>query len=403
MWEREVCPQRYVVILRGTTVYAPPVSAMTHDKKDASVVTVKIQVPDPGHYQLFAWPDFDVCPHYWRANMTYSFNRGQVFGTPLPIQVTGKPSQRDSFGSCQLDSTGIAPVGRWISRTALQPAYRKSKWMDTYPRDQEHIYQPFTCKRHHYDARFAIDNAKSVSQMLFLGDSVIRGSFCSQIWPQLSDSGMADGQCTYINSAAKYHVTPKDTVYQTPDGRDVRLSFRFMYADPEASLKKLERTKSVVGTPSHVVANAGLWVAPRGIRYYRNAVKAFLIKLSAMYPDAMVIWRTTMDVAPMIQCFSDKSMTRGIMADQRAVSLEVIGELRSQGYTNLHVVDAYAITEGRPDTGNDGRHWVAEVPRKVPDQWAKSRPHINHAEWAALDAVWDLILRHDETVTAHGE
>jgi len=402
MWEKEVCPQRYVVILRGTTVYAPPVSAMTQDKKDTSVVTVTIQVPDPGHYQLFAWPDFDVCPQYWRKNMTYSFNRGQVFGTPLPIEVTGKPSRRDSFDSCQLDSTGILPVGRWISRTALQPAYQKSEWINTYPSDQEHIYQPFTCKRPHYNASSAIDTAESVSQILFLGDSVIRGSFCSQIWPQLSVSGKADGQCTYINSAAKYHVTPKDMVYKTPDGRDVKLSFRFMYADPKASLKKLERTKGVVGTPSHVVANAGLWVAPRGIPYYRNAVKAFLEKLTAMYPDAMVIWRTTMDVAPMIQCFSDKSMTRGIMANQRAASLEVIKELRSKGMKNLYVVDAYAITEGRPDTGNDGRHWVAEVPRKVPDQWAKSRPQINHAEWAALDAVWDLIVRHDETVMKHG-
>ncbi|KAA8906090.1 hypothetical protein FN846DRAFT_721991 [Sphaerosporella brunnea] len=392
LWHAEdLCPKRYIVLLRGPTIYAPPLEAIKQDPLDKSLVSVELEVQEPGSYVLYAWPDFEACPKHWRDNMKYPFNRGQVLGTPTQIDVIGNPSIVDSMDPCKIDGPEAQGPshGRWISMGALHGQYRASQWARSFPADQDYIYQPYSCKRAYHTAKL-LNESTQVTNMLFLGDSVLRGAFCSQIWPQLSPSGKADGSCTFINDAALYHTAPKDMQFQTADGRKIGLSFRFMDDHPNERIAGL---KGSVLEPSHIITNLGLWLAPFTTDQYRNIVTEFLTRLYEMYPTATVIWRTTTDVAPMIQCFSDKGMTRETTHSQREVSFQIVEQMKAKGM-RLYVVDAYAITAPRPDSGNDGRHWVIESPEEY--NWLPAaRPSANQAERAILSAVWDIIGQDD--------
>lgn len=389
----DLCPKRYIVVVRGPTIYSPALTDMEMEA-GGTVVTVKLRVPEPGHYELFAWPDFETCPHHWRDNMKYPVNRGQVMGTPAPLVVTGPPAVTDALGPCSLagsESNGRSP-GRWIAKDALRSRYGRAAWATSFPQKQHYIYQPYGCKRPHRTAAAAIDRAPSVKNILFVGDSVTRGAFCSQVWPQLSASHTADGNCKFVNDAVLYHAAPKDMQYTTPDHRTVGLAFRFVDDHPNNNLEKLAMAGA--SSPSHIVANLGLWLAPFTTAEYEAIMRAFLQNLYRLYPSATVVWRTTTDVAPMIQCFSDKGMTRSTVFEQREVSLAVVRELRDKGM-RIYVVDAYAMTATRPDACNDGRHWVIESPEEY--SWLpQSRPAANDAEAAVLDAVWDIIVLDDQ-------
>ncbi|KAI5778246.1 hypothetical protein EDC01DRAFT_368101 [Geopyxis carbonaria] len=393
LWHHaDLCPSKYVVILRGPTIYSPPVSAMAQRAEDPKIVEVEIRVPDPGEYKVYAWPDFEQCPKYWRENMKYPFNRGQVMGVPFDLTVGGSPAIPDSLEPCDLhgkEYNGLSD-GRWIRRDALQSTYKKTEWMQSLPEESEWMYQPRSCKRKRYNMT-AIADAPSISHILFAGDSVLRGSFCSQIWPKLSASGLADGHCTFVNDPVLYHVASKEMWYKSPAGRDIQLSFRFMDDKPVSRLEGIPQT--IKNAPSHIVANLGLWLAPSSVDEYRQIVAQFLDRMYQLWPEATVIWRTTTDVMPMIQCFSDKGMTRAKIAGQRDASLEVVQQMKAKGQ-RIHVVDAYAMTNTRPDTGNDGRHWVIESPDEY--GWLpKQRPQVNDAEKAVLDAVFEAMLYDD--------
>lgn len=386
----DLCPERYAVVLRGPTMYTPPISAIKQSP-DKSVVTVQIEIPEPGDYELHTWADFDTCPNYWRENMKYPMNRGQVMGSPMRFQVSGSTGVADSFKSCSLDSPDYHGQnnGRWISRTALQSVYQRTPWTNGFPDDQNYIYQPYGCKRNHYDAT-VLAQTKMVSRVLFLGDSILRGSFCTQIWPHLVPSGVSDGKCKFINDIPLYHFSPKDLQIKAADGRDIALSFRFIDHKP---LEKIQEIVSSIQAPTHIVTNIGLWLGALPIDEYRDTVYQWLSTLHKSYPNATVIWRTTTDVAPMLLCYSEKHMTRSKMSRQRDASLEVVAKLRAEGM-RIFVVDAYAITSARPDTGSDGRHWVIESPEE--GKWmSKGRPRINDAENAVLDSVWDIIRLDD--------
>jgi len=324
--------------------------------------------------------------------MKYPINRGQVIGTPAAIEITGQPTIIDALDPCTLSSSEATgrSHGRWIAKSALQSKYRNSGWAASFPEKQEYIYQPFSCKRPHITAS-AIKETHSVSQILFIGDSVLRGAFCSQVWPQLSPSSVADGNCKFINDATLYHVAPKDMQYITPDKRSIGLSFRFMDDRPGDRLAGL---KGNIPSPSHIVANLGLWLATLKVEQYEIVVTEFLERMYEMYPNATVIWRTTTDVAPMINCFSDKGMTRSTIYEQREVSFDIVKVMKGKGM-RIYVVDGYAMTAPRPDAANDGRHWVIESPEEY-DWLPKSRPSANDAEAAILDGVWDIILQDDQ-------
>lgn len=385
----DLCPKRYIVILRGPTIYAPSIETSKLDPNDGSVVTVEINVPESGQYELYAWPDFETCPKQWREHMTYPINRGQVIGTPAHVQISGRPLVIDGFEPCVLGGpeTVGRSQGRWIARSALQSQYRQSDWARSFPENQEYIFQPYSCKRPHRTAA-DIDRSSNITNILFLGDSVLRGAFCSQVWPQLSKSGKADGNCQFINDAMLYHVAPKDMVHETPKGQKIGLSFRFMDDHPNERVAQLANN---VPKPSHIVTNLGLWLAPFTTEQYTAIVEQFLQQLYDMFPQATVVWRTTTDVAPMIQCFSDKGMTRRVISEQREASLKLVEQMRAKGM-RIYVVDGYAMTQSRPDSGNDGRHWVVESPEE--NGWLPhSRPSINEAERAVLDGVWDIIMQ----------
>ena len=391
LWNADLCPKSYIIILRGPTIYSPSIEAAKQDANDKTVVTVEINVPEPGQYELYAWPDFEICPTHWREHMIYPFNRGQVLGTPTHVKIVGKPLVVDKLEPCALgdpETTGRSH-GRWIAKSALQSQYQQSAWAQSFPEKQEYIFQPYNCKRAH---RIAVDINKSshITNILFLGDSVLRGAFCSQVWPQLSKSGKADGNCEFINDAILYHVAPKDMVHVTPDGRNIGLSFRF--TDDHPNQLSIQLTGST-SAPSHIVTNLGLWLAPLTTGEYTAIVTEFLQYIYDIHPHATVIWRTTTDVMPMIQCFSDKGMTRPAISEQREASLKLVEQMRAKGM-RIYVVDAYAMTQSRPDSGNDGRHWVIESPDE--SGWLPiMRPSVNEAEGAVLDGIWDIIMQDD--------
>lgn len=386
--EADLCPDSYIVILRGPTIHTPPASAMTPDPNDKTLVNVVIHVQDPGNYKMYAWPDFNECRKLWKE-MTYPINKGQIQGSPFNITISG-PAAADSDVPCPLEEYTSPSQGRWIARSALAPKYASGDWLQNVPETQDYIFQPYTCKR---PSRPISDIGKleSVKHLLFLGDSVMRGSFCTQIYPALSPSQKSDGSCTFVNDVMAYHVAPKNLLIGPK-----AYTFRFMDDSP---IKRLEETPSTITTPpTHIVANLGLWLAGMSREEYTEKVDLFLGKMHQQWPEAVVIWRTTTDVAPMINCFTDKGMTRTAISGQRDASLELVKKFRGQGM-KIYTVDAWKITAGRPDTGNDGRHWVIESPEEM--GWLPtSRPEAGRAERAVNDAIVEVLVRADE-MAAH--
>ena len=164
-----------------------------------------IEIADPGQYELYAWPDFDPCPKHWREKMSYPFNRGQVMGTPLMVEVTGEPQKKDSMETCSLSNPELhnRSDGRWISRSALLPKYQKLPWVTSHPEGQEYIWQPYSCKRSHRPAAAVLDATTTVSEILFVGDSVLRGAFCSQVWPEACFGRPFPRGCARVSTPTK--------------------------------------------------------------------------------------------------------------------------------------------------------------------------------------------------------
>ena len=313
-------------------------------------------------------------------------------GSPTFLTVTGPPARQDKMKPCTLgDLDGSKELeGRWVSRKSLLKQYQTSKWAQSFNKSQDYIYQPLNCKRSHLSAT-ALRETSNVTGLFVLGDSVLRGAFCTQIWPAMSESGIADGDCTYKNDAALYTTSKKNIEYITKNGKKVQVAFRFLDDRPLEKLDDLAAEK--LQTPSHIITNIGLWLAPMALSEYEDVLDKYMEKLYHLYPKATVVWRTTTDVAPMIQCFGDKGMTRDVIFQQREISLKIAKRMRESGM-KLYIVDGYDMTRSRPDAGNDGRHWVIESAEEY--RWLPGmRPSINQAESAIMDAVWEIIVQED--------
>ena len=320
--------------------------------------------------------------------MTYPMNKGAVQSSPFPLRIKGA-HPTDSLRPCALSDYTTLSTGRWVARRALASPYAVAPWTEA-PDSQAYIFAPYECKPAALPPSH-LTTLKTVKHTLFLGDSVMRGAFCTQLYPALSPTGKADGPCTFVNDAALYHIAPKDLLIDAPHGQQ-RYSFRFMDDNPLARLNSA--ADGFETPPTHIVANLGLWLANRTPQDYEAFVEGFLGRIYELWPEAVVVWRTTTDVAPMIQCFTDKGMTRGVVGEHRARAGEVVGRWRERGM-KLWVVDAGRVSAGRVDAGNDGRHWVVESPGEL--GWLpKSRPEVGVVERTVGGMVVEVFKRAEE-------
>lgn len=320
------------------------------------------------------------------------FNQAQVVGTPVGLVVEGSPGSPDSEEACGLDSAenSGSSNGRWVHRGSLTPETEKTWWAGSYPADREWIYAPRSCKRTYTSIRDTI-NTTSITHLAVLGDSTLRGSFCRFLWPEFSPSGTSDGDCTFEDNHTTYYSQPKNGVYEKPDGGNVTLSYRFLNNGVTTAVKGFNNSFRNVSAPSHIITGAGLWLSNSPPSEYRAQITKYLETMYEAWPDAVVVWRTTMDLVPQINCYAEKHMDREIISHQDKVGVEVVKEMKKKGM-KVWVVDAGAMSRGRPEVGLDGRHWVRENPE---GKEIAERPKIGEVEQAVVEAVWGLVLAED--------
>lgn len=65
------CPSSYRVLFVGTTMYSPPHLARSHEiKSDGKEIKIVISaLHDPGHYQIYAWPEHELCDQWNEATI----------------------------------------------------------------------------------------------------------------------------------------------------------------------------------------------------------------------------------------------------------------------------------------------------------------------------------------------
>ncbi|ODQ51015.1 hypothetical protein SAICODRAFT_21050 [Saitoella complicata NRRL Y-17804] len=381
----DLCPKRYYLLLRGPSILTPPLESMV--RVDEKTVEIEVRVEDAGEYQVFAWPDYEECPKWFRTELKYGMNRAQAMNSGVYISVRGAPLEEGLDSCSELERSEVGE-GRWVATEAIAKRWQGVGWYESLDKGMEYTYQPYSCKRPHVNIKDVPRLLPSAEHIVFIGDSVMRGAFCTRVWPAFSESGKADGPCTFINDRDLYHINPKHTSYKNPEGREVKLSFVFADDKPRGALEYL--TKEGIN-PTHIITNLGLWLAPLDDTAYTSAVRTFLTTIHERWPAAKVVWRTTTDVAPQIQCFSDKGMTRQRLHSQHSISSTLVPEMREKGM-KVGFVDAYEMSRSRPDAGNDGRHWVIESPEE--EGWMRpARPGVGDVEGAVGDAIWEEMGR----------
>lgn len=375
--ESEQCPQSYYVQFYGPAAQAVAVSAFR--RVSATEMTASVTLHDAGVYQVYAWPD--------EAASCESKDVGAaVQNTPSSLHVVGgggsgarittTTTNADMNRPCQ----GIEDIldGRWIR--GVENA------------EQRYAYTPYKCSLPHRSLLSALPLLPDLDHILFVGDSTTRDSLCRFIYPSLF-APSALGACEYNPTSKVWEHGNKHTFYHDPaTGRSLEITFAFAHASIDEMFPFLD---SLTTVPSVVVFNMGLWIDSSSDKEFRRVHKKFFDYIDAHWPSTHVVIRSATSVVTPIRCFQRAGHSRKNSARLRDLALEETRSWarRRRGAEGGKVgfVDAFAITDNRPETSVDGVHWVAYTDEER--GWTRnSRPAVGEAEGAVVDWILDEIV-----------
>lgn len=150
--------------------------------------------------------------------------------------------------------------------------------------------------------------------------------------------------------------------------------------------------------PDVVVWNTGLWLGGLAEKELRKEFRAFFEAADEMWPGnaTRVVVRSTTSVVQPVTCFEAGGHGRERSARMGGWMKEEVEAWGKRG-RRVGWVDAFALTDSRPETTLDGFHWVSEEGRAVKKGWVgwdrEARPLVGEAEVGGMDWVWDEVLR----------
>ncbi|KDE08461.1 hypothetical protein MVLG_01243 [Microbotryum lychnidis-dioicae p1A1 Lamole] len=399
----EECSPQYVVHFRGPVSEAVPSNPALY-KHDLKTGTTEIRhtLIQAGFYDIWITPEVIGNPDCSENDQHWTVKgSGQ---RPLHVVEAPKSSRlvSDGFRECTtVDYEGPAH-GRWISVPHINPKYRLTPWLQSHLQDQDtnltttdqYIYVPYRCKQTRLDVKHSLEELPSVKHVAYIGDSILRTSFCGHLYPSLHD-GQIGGNCLYSDDLKTYHYSSKTFEYSfsniTKDTHRgvVRFSQRFLTDEFD---KWQDTLADLVGPGvpplTHVIVNVGLWLALIGEEAYIQRVSELLDYVQAVTsPSVHIIWASTPSVSPGIVCYN--MFKRRGLRHHGILAQRALGIFRERfPLLKVDFIDYYRLTDARPETSTDGRHWVRE---DQPIPWMyEVRPWVGAADNALFQWAWDI-------------
>ncbi|GAA5948935.1 hypothetical protein JCM3765_003957 [Sporobolomyces pararoseus] len=390
----EQCAKSYRVLFVGPTIR----STLYSDSEvvDSRHVKVTFRIDDPGDYQIYAWPEFELCdfwsnPEWWTGPVFYKLAVG---GTPFGVTVEGEPPKEGSRPCTLEDDLN----GRWVSKSYLAPETLEIEspfydWVqtqlnpspapevDAYPpvrlldyKKFGYVYTPYQCKIPHRNAFEWIDEVKPES-ILVIGDAITRDYFCLN-WG-VKDQDVC--RVVPIDPEVDYKTTDKRTNYTRSDGGRTDLYFHWNPVGWEDGLSNFLR--NLPSRPTHVFFAETLWITRENPtpEHYIDTVKPFLHKMVKLLPEAKIITRTSSSSVQQLGCWELANITRPVLEPVNNVYLKLL----RKDFPSIKVIDAYPIYNDRPESSPDGARWERQP----------ISTHARPEEGATAHALTDLIFQ----------
>lgn len=201
-----------------------------------------------------------------------------------------------------------------------------------------------------------VDETEDMTHLAYIGDSILRTSFCGHLWPGLHN-GSIDGACTYSGDIAGYHYSAKAFTHTSASGREVQFDQLFVPGQIESGFAgAIDELAEPGKTPlTHVIINIGMWLAHTPAPEYHKWATWLLEHLVDHFGTGIKIaWIDTPSISAGIFCW--EKMKRETIQMHSFYAEAAIGHLKAR-YPDLWIaqVDAFKISDDRPDTSSDGR------------------------------------------------
>ncbi|GFZ48348.1 hypothetical protein JCM24511_06096 [Saitozyma sp. JCM 24511] len=405
---RSECPSSYFVHLRGPTlVTISPRMEIYHHDADNGRTEIPITIPQAGQYEVWVWPE-------WANTGECPADQGETFGHRPAVRGSGETIVKVSPGKPVVDHVKDCTSGeyesdlpgRWVSIAHINPRYQDAPWVQSHITRStygspladslhggipDYIYLPYRCKRPALDYSLLVGEIKSMRHVVYIGDSILRTTFCSHLQSELL--GGISGDCMYSDDLKGYHLSAKGFTYDLPpdDPRGhVRFSQRFIAQDINA-VKEIDGLHDYAEPVTHVIVNVGMWYGYDTPDEYASNVNIVLEQLLESFGQHVSItWLHSVSVSPPIFCYD--FIKRLHLRQQGDYAKMTINAFRDRHPTvNVREVDTFPIVDARPETSSDGRHWVQEG--DLPD--LAERPMVGRADHAVMEIVYGAWLEDD--------
>ncbi|SCZ90073.1 BZ3500_MvSof-1268-A1-R1_Chr1-3g01759 [Microbotryum saponariae] len=294
--------------------------------------------------------------------------------TPLYVAESRRSEVRDEFRACTTADYEGTAKGRWISLKHLNPRDSRKSWARTH----------FERDGHALNVRASVETIPSVKHVAYLGDSILRSSFCGHLYPTLHN-GTYGNLCDWTTDCKTYQHSQKSFNYplstgiETSDRAHVRFSQYFLKDDWTDVLDGLSKDPEPV---TYVIINVGLWFTMWDEKNYRWFINVLMERVVALVPPSThIIWFSTSSCSSGIMCYGffkrRPLRNHGILARRALATFKETHPL-----LRINFIDFYGLTDARPETSSDGRHWVKE------DESAsllQSRPLVGDADDAMME------------------
>jgi hypothetical protein len=204
-------------------------------------------INDPGEYLVYAYPEFVYCAQW--MDMEYPWYMASVHVSPFKLTVLPNDGAvlEDGYEEC----TGSeGDHGRYLSTSSSQLAR-------FYYSRREFAWAPYNCKIPPRTVRDAIEAIPSAKHVVFVGDSTMRGPYCSQIWEGIH--GDVEGTiCDYKALRREYYDTRwgHKTTSSLFNNGERNVSFTFLWSPRNFS--EVARTFRSLDSPTHIIFNVGV-------------------------------------------------------------------------------------------------------------------------------------------------
>ena len=219
----------------------------------------------------------------------------------------------------------------------------------------DYIFLPYQCKRYALDYAESLSAIKDMEHVAYLGDSVLRSSFCGHLYSQLHNNTVGE-DCTFSNGWPEYQKSDKSWVFGIDDARDsIRFTQRFIDDHPERAVPNIQNLLDYGTDVTHILTNLGMWFGPHKEEQY---IKAVLNHLEAVYSifgsGPRYTWVNTYSVSAPVICHG--GMRRGDLEHHGEWAIAAINSLKARHPDiRMNMIYAHPMVDSRPDSTSDGR------------------------------------------------